>query len=144
MQISEQQTSESLEKPVPPKERPLGFSILLIFSFVYNGILLALMITGLIYPGVVRDVLQQYFPSSSLTTTTAFLLTLGGTFVFGVSLAGVILLWIQRRPGFYLYAAGQVIMLTSLVFVLKSYDFINISIALVIVIIFGLYSRGMK
>jgi len=144
MQNSEQQTSETIKKPFHPKERPLGFCILLIFSFVYNGILLALMITGLIYPSVVRDVLQQYFPSSSLTTTTAFFLTLSGTLVFGISLAGIILLWIQRRPGFYLYAAGQLIMLASLVFVLKSYDFINISIALVIVIIFGLYSRGMK
>lgn len=144
MQVPEQQPIRPAENSVQVKERPTGLTILLIFSFVYNGILLGLMITGLVYQEVVKDLLIQYFPNSALSNFAATAITLSGVLVFGVSLAGLIFLWMLRPAGFYLYAAAQAAMLAALIFALKSYDFINISIALIVVVIFGLYSRGMK
>lgn len=144
MQAPDHQTSQQAEKSPQIRERPTGLSILLMFSFVYNGILFGLMITGLIYQEVVKDVIIQYFPSSPLSNFAATAITLSGVLVFGISLAGLIFLWMYRRMGFYLYAAAQATMLVTLIFVLKSYDFINISIAVIVVVIFGLYSRGMK
>jgi len=144
MKSPEEQIRDTNNEPDLSKENPVGFSILLVFSFVYNGILFLLMLIGLIYPGVIKDILLRYFPTSTLQVSTAFILTLGGTLVFADSLVGLFFLTMRRKLGFYLFASGQLIMLATLVFVLKSYDLINISIALVIVIIFGLYSRSMK
>lgn len=143
-QIPEEQSEKVIPETGPSAERPVGLTILLIFSFVYNGILFILMVTGLLYPGVIRDILLQYFPSFSLSVSTAFILMLCGALVFAISITGLVLLWKLRRPGFYLFASAQIVMLATLVFMLKSFDYINISIALVIVILFGLYSRSMK
>jgi len=144
IQIPEEQIEKIISEPEPPKERPVGLTILLIFSFVYNGILFILMVTGLLYPEVIREILIQYFPAYTLPFYTAFIFMLGGTLVFALSLTGLVLLWKQRRLGFYIFAPAQVVVLSTLVFVLKSYDYVNISIALVIVVLFGLYSRSMK
>lgn len=144
MQTPEEHSKEVIEESKNPASRPVGLSILLIFSFTYNGILFILLFIGLIYPAVIREILIQYFPSSTLPVSVAFFVTLGGVLVFAVSLAGLILLWLQRRAGFYFYASGQAAMLATLLFILKSYDLVNIAIALVILILFGLYSRNMK
>jgi hypothetical protein len=144
MQIPEEQTENVIPETGSSNERPVGLTLLLIFSFVYNGILFMLMTTGLLYPEVIREILLQYFPAYTLPFYTAFLFMLGGTLVFALSLVSLVLLWKQRRLGFYLFAPAQVVVLSTLVFVLKSYDYVNISIALVILILFGLYSRSMK
>lgn len=124
--------------------RPLGLSLLLIFSFVFNGLLAIVMIAGLFYPDIVQNLLQEYYKHFYISGTVAILLTLSGVIVFGISFFGLILLWQYKRRGFYYYASAQATMLITLVLILKSYDFINIAIALVVLIIFGMYARGMK
>ncbi len=124
--------------------RPLGLSLLLIFSFVFNGLLSLIMIAGLFYPDIVQNILQEYYKQIYISDIVAILLTLSGVLVFGVSFFGLILLWQYKRRGFYYYASAQAAMLITLVLILKSYDFINIAIALVVLIIFGLYARNMK
>lgn len=125
-------------------KRPLGLSLILIFTFVYNGLLLAVMIAGLFYPDVVQNLLQQYYKSVYISQSKAYLATLAGVLVFGVSFYGLILMWQMRRSGFYFYAAAQSAMLITLVFVLRSYDYINIALALVVILIFALHTGKMK
>jgi len=124
--------------------RPLGLSLLLIFSFVYNGLLTIIMIIGLFNPDIVQSILQQYYKQIYISGTSAILLTLSGAIVFGVSFFGLILLWKYKRKGFYYYAIAQTIVLLTLVIVLKSYDYTNIAIGIVLLIIFGLYAKKMK
>ncbi len=124
--------------------RPFGLSVLLVFSFVYNGILLLVMLLGLIYPGIVQTILQQYYKSVYISTGTSFILTLAGTLVFGISFYGLIMMWKMRRRGFYFYTAAQAAMLTTLLLILKSYDWVNIGIAVLVIIIFGLHTPKMK
>jgi hypothetical protein len=124
--------------------RPLGLSLLLIFSFVYNGLLMLVMITGLIFPDIVQNILQQYYKQIYISGLTTILFTLAGVAVFGISFLGLVLLWRYKRRGFTYYASAQVVLLFTLVVVLRSYDYTNIAIALVVLAIFGLYAKNMQ
>jgi hypothetical protein len=126
------------------RKKPVGFTVLLIFASVFNGLLLVLMLAGLVYHDVVLNILQQYYPQVYISPTTSLILTLVGALIFGVSVFGLILLWQYKRTGIYFYIPAQLIMLIVLVLVLKSYDYTNIGIAVVVMIIFGLYARDMN
>lgn len=141
MEESSEHLQENQEQQKP--ERPLGLSLLLIFSFVYNGLLLVVMILGLFYPDIVQNILQQYYKSVYISTTTSFILTLAGTLVFGISFYGLLLLWMMKRKGFFYYTSAQVAMIITLVFILKSFDYVNIAIALLVIVIFALHTRKM-
>ncbi len=127
-----------------PTQRSPGLSVLLIFSFVYNGLLLIVMILGLFSTEVVQAILQQYYKQVYISSFTTFMLTLTGTFIFGVSFFGLVLLWKMRRRGFWFYASAQTILLISLVVLFRSYDYVNISIALLVIIIIGLHTKKMR
>jgi len=130
--------------PAGRNKKPFGLSLLIIFAFVYNGLLLALMLAGLVYNDIVLNILQQYYSRIYISPTTSLLLTLGGTIIFGVSFFGLILIWQFKRKGVYFYIPAQLAMILVLVLLLKSYDYTNIGIAVVVMIIFGLYTRDMN
>jgi FtsH-binding integral membrane protein len=132
------------QEHVTTKHRPLGLSVLLIFSFIYNSLLLLVMILGLFSKEVVRNILQQYYTQIYISGIAAFVLTLTGTLIFGISLYGLILLWKMQRKGFHFYATAQTFMLVSLIVFFRSYDYVNIAIALAVIIIIGLHTRQMK
>lgn len=125
------------------KRRPLGLSVLLLFSFVYNGLLLLAMIAALFSVNIVQSILQQYYKHIYISHTSALMFAVTGTLIFGVSFWGLILLWKLKRKGFYFYASAQAVMLASLMFIFKSFDVVNIAIALLVIIIIGLYSKNM-
>ncbi len=137
------ETTQPVEKADKGK-RPLGLSLLLIFSFVYNGLLTLVMATGLFFPGVVQNLLQRYYKHIYISPALAVLWTLAGVVVFGFSFFGLVLLWRYKRRGFLYYASAQIIILALLIFVFHSYDLTNISIAVVVLVIFGLYAKNMK
>jgi hypothetical protein len=132
------------QEHVTTKHRPLGLSVLLIFSFIYNSLLLLVMILGLFSKEVVRNILQQYYTQIYISDIGAFALTLIGSLIFGISLYGLILLWKMLRNGFYYYASAQAFMIVSLIVFFRSYDYINIAIALAVIVIIGLHTRQMK
>ncbi len=126
------------------KKRPLGFSMLLIFASVFNGLLFLLMVAGLFYRDVVLNILQQYYKQVYITPGLAFLFILAGVIVTGISVFGLFLLWQYKRKGVYFFIPAQVTMLVVLVAALKSYDYINIAIALAMIIIVGMYANDMN
>jgi len=126
------------------RKKPVSFTVLLIFASVFNGLLFGLLMAGLFYHDVVLNILQQYYPQVYISPATSFLLTLAGALIFGISVFGLILLWQYKRSGIYFYIPAQIIMLIMLVFVLKSYDYTNIGIAVVVMVIFGLYAGDMN
>jgi hypothetical protein len=132
------------EQKTPEKRRPLGLSVVLIFSFVYNGLMLLVMIVGMFSTKTIKDILQHYYQNISLPVSTAFMLSLSGTVIFGISFFGLILLWLMRRKGFYYYASSQAIMLAAIVFIFNSFDLVNFSIAVVVIIIIGLHIKAMR
>lgn len=142
---TDSQSIDSLSKAqTQPAQRSPGLSVLLMFSFVYNGLLLIVMILGLFSTEVVQAILQQYYKQVYISSFTTFMLTLTGTFIFGVSFFGLVLLWKMRRRGFWFYASAQAILLISLVVLFRSYDYVNISIALLVIIIIGLHTKKMR
>jgi hypothetical protein len=138
------QLQKENQAPAGRNKKPLGLSLLIIFAFVYNGLLLVLMLAGLFYHDIVLNILQQYYPQVYISPTTSLLLTLAGILIFGISFFGLILIWQFRRNGIYYYIPAQLTMLLVLVLLLKSYDYTNIAIAVVVMIIFGLYARDMN
>jgi hypothetical protein len=141
---NEEKSAGQEQEHVPAKRRPLGLSVLLVFSFVYNGLLLLVMILGLFSTEVVRNILQQYYTQIYISDIAAFVLTFIGSLIFGISFYGLIMLWKMRRKGFYYYASAQAFMIVSLIVFFRSYDYINIAIALAVIVIIGLHTRQMR
>ncbi len=129
---------------IQDKKRALGFSVLLIFSLVYNGLLLLIMITGLFYPETVNNILQQYYKQVYISPFLSILINSVSLLVFGVSVYGLILLWKFKRKGFIYFATSQAVILLTIIFLLQSFDWINIAVALIILIIIGVNSRNMN
>ncbi len=135
------------EKPnqeeLKERRRNLGLSVLLIFTFVYTGMVLIVLLGGLFYPELVRDTLQQYYKQVYISATVSFLINLSAVFIMGLSFYGLILLWNFKKKGFYFFAFPQLAVIFTLVIVLKSYDWINIALMVIILIIFWASSRNM-
>lgn len=141
---TESPTPQSAKKKVGKKSLPLGLAILLIFSFVYNGLMLVLMVAGLFYPDIVHNILQQYYKQIYISPTLSVAANAGTVALFAISFFGLILLWRQRRAGIWYFVPAQIAIIGTLVFVLHTYDWINIAIASFIIIIIAIYARGMK
>lgn len=137
-----QQTDNQPDKYKKP--RPLGLSILLIFSFVFNGMLFGAMLTGFLSRELVQEILQQHYKQLVITNRAVMFITGSGVVLAVMSLTGIVLMWRMRRIGFYLFAAGQLIFLIALVFILKSFDVVNISIALFIILLIGAHLKMMR
>lgn len=140
----ETQSPQEVQPVTGLKKRPIGFSMLLIFASVFNGLLFLLMVAGLFYSDIVLNILQQYYKQVYISPGLALMFIIAGVIITGVSVFGLVLLWQYRRKGIYFYIPAQTAMLIVLVVVLKSYDFINIAIAVVLMIIFGIYANDMN
>ena len=137
-------TPQAKKKNGGRKSLPLGLAILLIFSFVYNGLMLVLMVAGMFFPDIVHDILQQYYKQIYISPRLSIAANAGAVALFAISLFGLIFLWRQRRAGIWYFALSQIAILATLVFVLHTYDWINIAIASFIIIIIAIYAWGMK
>jgi len=131
-------------KPAPTRKRSLGLSMLLIFSLVYNGLILLFVILGLFFPGILQEIFQSYYKQFYLSKFLSFLFVFIATIILGVSFYGLVLLWKSKKKGYYYFVIAQAIILNVLVLVLHSYDWINIGIVLTIIIILGFSIRKMR
>lgn len=134
---------EKIQGDHAPKQRGLGLSVLLIFSMVYNGIFLLIFIAGFFYNNIFQEVLQLYYKQNYISKPFTFLINIGAALIFSVSFYGLILLWKFKKKGFYYFAVAQALILNTLVVFLKSYDWINIAVAVMIIVILGFSSRNM-
>lgn len=137
---------ENLHKTQKPitGSRNAGLSILLIFAFVYNGLLLLVMIAGLFFANNVQKILQQYYKQTFIPKSLSLLVNSAATILLGISFYGLILLWRFKKKGFYYFASAQVVILLTLFFFLQSTDWINFGVVISILIILGISSRNMK
>jgi len=130
--------------PALTKKRSLGLSILLIFSLVYNGLILLFVILGLFFPGILQEILQTYYKQFYISKSLSFLIVFIAAIILGGSFYGLVLLWRSKKKGYYYFVVSQAIILNVLVLVLHSYDWINIGIVLTIIVIFGFSIRKMR
>lgn len=130
--------------PAPIRKRSLGLSILLIFSLVYNGLILLFVILGLFFPGILQEILQTYYKQFYISKILSFLFVFIAAIILGGSFYGLVLLWRSKKKGYYYFVVSQAIILNVLVLVLHSYDWINIGIVLTIIVILGFSIRKMR
>jgi hypothetical protein len=125
------------------RRRNLGLSVLLIFSFVYTGMILIVLLGGLFYPELVRDTLQQYYKQIYISSIASYLINLSAAIIMGVAFYGLVLLWRYKKLGFYLFAFSQMAVLMTMVLILQSYDWINIALIVILLVILWLSSKNM-
>jgi len=130
--------------PAPKKKRSLGLSILLIFSLVYNGLILLFVILGLFFPGILQEIFQSYYKQFYVSEFLSFIIAFLAAIILGVSFYGLVLLWRSRKKGYYYFVVAQAIILNVLVLLLQSYDWINIGVVLIIIVLLGFSIRNMK
>jgi hypothetical protein len=141
---SEQPKHQPENTGVSPKpSRGLGLSVLLIFSFVYNGLLLLILTAGFFYHTILQEILQIYYKHLYISKTTSILINASATIILGLSFYGLILLWKYKKKGYYFFAPAQAVILLTLMLVLKSYDWVNIAVSLLILLLLGISSRNM-
>jgi hypothetical protein len=131
------------DENLQPKQRTLGLSVLLIFSFVYCGLLLLILIAGLLFPENVQNILQQYYRQTYISQVLSIAANVAAVLVFATSFYGLILLWKFKRRGFYYFASSQAAIILTVVFLLKSFDWINIAVMTIIILIIGINSKDM-
>jgi len=137
-------SENNLTPETAPYIRPLGFSILLIFSIVYNGFMFLVLAAGMFYNSIVQQIIEQYYHQVKISSSITFLLNLSGVLFFATSIFGLIKLWRARRSGFWYFATSQFIILFTVLVFLRSYDWINMAIATIVLILIGLYARKVK
>ncbi len=138
----DKETSSKQVQKIDGGDRPLGLSILLIFSFVFNGFVTLLLLAGLLYSRILKNVIEQYYQEFSLTDFSAIVILVVASLLFASAFFGSLKMWKMRKTGFYIYAGSYVVILATMI-LLGSYDFLNMAIAVVLIIIFGLYSHKM-
>ena len=89
-----------------PAPRPFLLTILCLFSFIYLGTLLVLLFTGLFFSGSITSVRNLYVHDGFNLKTHFVLLFFVGFLIHSAAFTGTILIWFQRRPGYYLLAAS--------------------------------------
>ncbi|MCF8366638.1 MAG: hypothetical protein K9H16_12695 [Bacteroidales bacterium] len=137
------QDREDFSPEYQKKPRGLGLSILLVFSMVYNGFFVLIFFAGFFYPDVFQEILQLYYKQNFISKPIALIINIAAAFIFCISFYGLILLWKLKKRGYYYFASAQAIILVTLVVLLKSFDWINIGVAVMILVILGFSSRKM-
>lgn len=97
--------SESLVpiKKAGIKKRTFFCRIILSMALTYFLILALLFITGLIFSGKISLILSDYFQGSERFHAIFKWFTLGGTLLYFASVSGIILFFLKRRIGFYIF-----------------------------------------
>ena len=89
--------------------RPFFLIVLCLFSFVFFGLISVLFLFALLYSGSITDMVLRYAPENSPARITVLFYILGGFLLHTLSLAGIILIWKMRKPGYILFGISSLI-----------------------------------
>ena len=119
-------------------KRPLFLSILCIFSWIYYGIIAVLFLLGMFYNGLVTETLNRYLPEEKQGGGQIFLVFFIGFFLHSVAFTGVVFLWKQRRPGYYLFGISSLVM-AGFHLLRSDISWISTALYVCMVILFGIF-----
>ncbi|NQV02684.1 MAG: hypothetical protein HQ542_08570 [Bacteroidia bacterium] len=124
-------------------KRPLLLSVLCLFAWVCFSILSTLFLLALFYSGWITEIINQYIPDETWSTTQVSLLFLGMFILHATAFSGVILLWNGRRTGYYLFSVPTILITVFHLF-RPEIPWLSTAVYAILVILFGLFYRQMK
>ncbi|MCK9220377.1 MAG: hypothetical protein M0P47_10050 [Bacteroidales bacterium] len=132
---------EYVPEPLIKKTRPVFFTALFIFSWIYFGFLTLIYLLAIFYSRTITEVVNQYTPIHLHSKHKDLLLVLFCACLLHLfAFTGTILMWHRRRWGYYLIA------ITSLI--AASYQLFQPEIAItttgiyiILVVLFGIFYR---
>jgi hypothetical protein len=141
--MNEKDELPDIPEPVPLKPRPVLLTVACLFSFVYHILLLGLSGFFLLSSGRIAGIRNLYVPEDALTGGQVRLLFLTWFVLFLAGFAGTLLIWFQRRKGFYIFLAS------SLLMVVYHFNRPTVSpgvagVSVVLLFLFGLFLKRLK
>lgn len=118
--------------------RPFFFSVICFSIFIYSGFLSLLFLLALINNNWVTQILIEYFPEKSISSTSVFLLSSAFLVLNILSFSGTYLLWKMRRTGFFIFLFATLVII-ALPFILGYGNLISSAILLIVVLLIAIY-----
>jgi hypothetical protein len=102
--------------PVKPAKRPVICSIILAMALTYFLILTLLFLAALVYSKEIIRATGHYYSPQDFNENSIIGFIAAGTFLFMLASAGIVLMLLKKRLGFYLFTpAVLAIFITDLV-----------------------------
>jgi hypothetical protein len=142
MSTTEKTTAAEAPKPVRPK-RPFFLTLLCLFAIAFFGLISLLILISLLYSGTFRDLINTYIIGEPVTWASVFFILLLLLILYGSSVAGVLLMWRMRRPGYYLFSI-PVLAISVFQLLQKEIPVLSTGILIALLVLFGIFIKKMK
>lgn len=143
--------SNEQEPASTPVIRPRGLTVICILTFIFSGLSsISFLFCSLYYDFLPELIKKSPFSKDVsgievLTNASIWFFILNGL-LFGLSLAGAILMFSLRKVGFHLYTVAQILLLIIPLVYMTGFktDFSNITITTVFILLYATHLRIMK
>lgn len=135
---------QHIEEPAKPQAtRPFLLTVISLFSFVFFGFIAGLFLLAVFYSGWITEVVNKYTPEDmeSRAQITAFVLF--GFLFHASSLAGVVMMWLMKRKGYYVFAISCLI-ITGYQLSQAKISFTTTVVYILLIIFFGIFFKKLK
>jgi hypothetical protein len=142
-------TETTIQAAETPTKRPTLLTILCVLSFIANGFMVIVGLTGIFLSGYIAGLLEQYAPGyksfgHELLLTFSFAILL----VFALKLWGVILMFFGRKSGYVLYLIPTgLLMILNIVLLFATYSpiiTVYLLLSIVFIVLYGIFLKHMK
>jgi len=125
------------------RDKSLLFTVLCVFSWVFFAGLAAVFLVASLYGKWIADLVRLYLPDTSLNEWLSRCIFFTGFLLHAISFTGTILLWKQRRLGYYLVAVPSLLVAAVHLFQ-PQISWLFTSLYILLIVFFGLYYRKME
>jgi hypothetical protein len=127
----------------PSPIRPMGLTVICLFSFIFFGLVSLLFLAAIFYTGSITEVLLRYAPENSISKTGIFFYAFGGFILHAAAFTGCIFMWRMKRNGYILFSLSS---LTIAIYQLFEANLspMTTAVYITLVIAFGIFLKKMK
>ena len=104
---------EAEPKEIKKRTRSRTFicSVTLVMAFTYFGVFFLLFAAGLFYKGPLTGIFELYLPNEENLVAEIDLFLISGFLLYLAAIAGLVILMLKKRSGFYLFTLSAVLLL---------------------------------
>ncbi len=124
-------------------QRPYMLTILCLFSFVFFGLISFFFLLALFYSGSITDMVFRYAPEYSFKSYSVILYILGGLLLHALSMAGTILIWKMKRPGYLIFGTSSLVISIYQLFATKISP-LTTAFYIALIIAFGIFFKKLR
>ncbi|HTX89003.1 MAG TPA: hypothetical protein VMC08_08445 [Bacteroidales bacterium] len=122
--------------------RPLGVTLLCLFSLVFFGLISLLFLFSVFYSGTITEVLNYYLTGTLVRESVVLVYTIGMFVLHSACFAGTLLMWKMKKRGFFLFAVSA--LLITLFQLFRSHVPVGTTaVYIALIIFFGVFYRKM-